>query len=184
MTWLKRIFTDWRLWMRDKRVPLKVLVEVGLRKRVEQAAKQEGITMAALVARTLEQVLIPAAQPVKATTGQVLMEAAFAALDTSAEPLYPGVIPLPPAAAPKAEMPTSAPSISNPRPPVTTAAPFMGHSCIHLRPGGTAQYSRDQIQGTCSAQSGKVCHWASHVAKNCTMFQSRRVMTAPMQAFR
>ena len=180
--------------MSDKRVSLKVLVDLDVRERVEQAAKHEGITMAAWVNRVLSASLAPVAGPVVPQAGQVAMEAAFDALD-AAVPSYPGVIPMPPLAAamagagavamaPMAEAPVMPPSINAPQPPVTTAAPYNGHACAHLVPGGTAQYTRDQIQGTCSAQGGRVCHWASHVAKNCAVFRSRRVMTAPMHAMR
>lgn len=178
-------FNFWRRWMDDKRVSLKVLVERELRDRVEQAAKAEGITMAAWVGRTLNASLVPVAGPVAPQAGVEAMEAAFDSLDGAQVASYPGVMPLPPvAAAPMAEAPVMAPSIFAPQAPVTTAAAFNGHACAHLTPGGTAQYTRDQIQGTCSAQGGRVCHWASHVAKNCPVFRPRRVMTAPMSALR
>lgn len=171
--------------MSDKRVPLKILVEKELRERVEQAAGQEGITMTAWVTRTLNASLAPVAGPVVLPAGHVAMEAAFDALDAPEKPNYPGVIPMPPqAASPMAEAPVMAPSINAPAPPVTSAAPFNGHSCIHLQPTTTLQQTREQIQGTCGVQNGRVCHWASHVAKNCDKFRSRRVMTAPMQAVR
>ena len=181
--------------MSDKKVPLKVLVERELRERVEQAAKLEGITMQAWVSRTLGASLAPVAGVAVPQAGAVAMEAAFAALDSAVENHYPGVIPMPPLAAamagagavvmaPMAEAPVASPSINAPQQSSTTAAPYSGHSCIHLQPGGTAQYTHDQIQGTCAAQNGRVCHWASHVAKNCSVFRPRRVMTAPMHSLR
>jgi hypothetical protein len=173
-------FNFWRRWMADKRVSLKVLVEKDLRNRVGEAAEHEGLTVEAWIVRTLSASLAPTPVPMVATPAQVAMEAAFDSLDTPGEPSYPGVMPMPPApAAPIAEAAVPAPSI-NATPQITTAAPYIGHSCIHLQPGRTAQYTREQIQGTCMVQGGRVCHWASHVAKNCDKFRARRMMTPPM----
>lgn len=180
--------------MKDRRVALKVLMEKDLRDRVWKAAKQEGMTADAWVARTLDASMAPAATPLAPTLGQEMMEAAFSALDDAPEMgpgglALPGVIPPPPvpmalkASVPeKPVAPTSVGIAAQQK--VTSAAPYRGHSCVNLRPGGTAHYSSQQIQGTCAVQPGKVCHWASHVAKECPVFRPRRVMTPPMQSVR
>jgi hypothetical protein len=170
--------------MAEKRVSLKVLVDRNLRDRVEEAAEREGLAVEAWVVRTLSASLTPAPVPAVPTPVQEAMDAAFATLDAPDVPNYPGVMPMPPVAAPIAEAAVVAPSIHAPAPMETTAAPFSGHACVHLIPGRTAQYSRDQIQGTCGVQGGRVCHWASHVAKNCDKFRSRRAMTPPMPPLR
>lgn len=162
--------------MAKKRVSLKVLVEADLNNRVKAAAEHEGLTVEAWVTRTLSASLAPTPGPLVATPGQVAMEAAFDSLDVPSAPYYPGVMPMPPVAAPIAEAVTPPPSVTA-APLITTAAPFIGHSCMHLQVGGrNAQFTREQIQGTCAVQGGRVCHWASHVAKNCDKFRSRRTM--------
>jgi len=163
--------------MAKKRVSLKVLVEADLNNRVEEAAKHEGMTVEAWVTRTLSASLAPTPTPIAAPPGQAAMEAAFDSLDAPSAPYYPGVMPMPPVAAPIAEAVTPPPSINAPPPATTTAAQYIGHSCMHLQVGGrNAQFTRDQIQGLCGVQGGRVCHWASHVAKNCDKFRSRRAM--------
>lgn len=172
--------------MRDRRVALKVLVEKDLRDRVQGAAKQAGISPEDWVTRLLASSLPPITETLPAP-GQAAMEAAFSALDDAPEMVsntaLSGVIPPPPApiiVAPKPEAPVTAPSIGVATLPKTTSAmPFRGHSCVNLAPGGSGQFSSQQIQGTCKVQGGKVCHWASHVAKECPQFRPRRVMTTP-----
>lgn len=173
--------------MRDRRVALKVLVEKDLRDQVQKAAQHDGLTAEEWLLRTVIACLPPAAKAIAPPPGQAVMEAAFDALDGASETAtgaaLPGVIPPPPApiiVAPKPEMPVMAPSIgASTMPKTTSAVPFRGHSCVNLQPGGSGQFSSQQIQGTCKVQGGKVCHWASHVAKECPQFRPRRVMTTP-----
>lgn len=180
--------------MKDRRVALKVLMEKDIRDRVQQVAEQAGMSPEDWVTRLLTSSLPPIAQEVAPAPGQLVMEAAFASMEDESEvgtsgSAFPGVIPPPPAPfVPKASLPDKpviAPSVGiAAQPKATSAVPFRGHSCINMIPGASGQYTSQQIQGTCAAQPGKVCHWASHVAKECPVFRPRRVMTPPMRATR
>lgn len=181
-----RIF-NWRYWMSDDKVMLKIQMEKDLRGRVEAASEREGMTMSAWVRKAVLQALPAVVEQnptVSAANGA--MEAAFETLDQRmGESDYPAVMPLPPApmqpTAPIAEKVQPKVSVNAvPKPPVGAAA---GHSCANYQETKGMSYAAG-IQGTCAAQGGRVCHWASHTARECPAFKARWARVPGMQPLR
>lgn len=171
----------------DEKTMLKVQMEKELLVRIDDASNLEGLTRSAWVRKVLLQVLpLPAGGQTAMPQSNANMEAAYSALEAQEDDFnYPGVIPMPPTMT----QPTPAPA-----PVMAEAAPkavpqiqmsaIRGHSCIHLQPGGAANFQQNDVQGTCAAQGNRVCHWASHVAPQCPVFRPRMMRTPPMAPMR
>jgi hypothetical protein len=180
-------FNFWRKWMSKTQVTIQV--EKELRKRIDEAVASEGTTLSAWVRKTLLAALMPLPVDNASVANGVLakkaMDAAFDSLDApGAGNDYPGVMPMPPGANVLMEQPAlPVPVAAAPQPNMEPR----GHACAHFRAGRTAAFTMSQIGGTCALKDpggGVACHFASHMAKECTMYRAMRAQIPPMASVR
>lgn len=48
-----------------------------------------------------------------------------------------------------------------------------GHPCVHLDPRPPPNFTATDCQGMCMKQRGRPCHWAPHVARQCSLYRSK-----------
>jgi len=166
-----------------------IQVEKPLLKRIDEAAASEGTTRSAWMRKTLLGALMPLPSDNVNVANGILakkaMDAAFDSLDAPGSgDDYPGVMPMPPDAKVLMEQPVlPAPDVAAPQ---SNLEP-RGHSCAHFRTGRTAAFTMSQIGGTCAVKDpngGVACHFASHMAKECTLYRPMRAHIPPMTSVR
>ena len=131
----------------DKAI-LKLQIEKELREKIETTAEKEGLSVSAWVRRT------------------ILCH--FSSLEAAdiVKKMIDSQHPTPPTPPPAiAAQPKPAQNMPN------------NHPCTFLNPTVPPQWRAQECQGVCQnpSQSGRVCFWASNVARQCQSFRPKRV---------